>query len=116
MAAESSVDVAAPSTEKIGRAGALVLFGITGDLAFKKLLPAVYNLAKHGHLNIPVIGVARPDWDDDKLRQRAHDAVAAQGPVDEEAFQKVAQSMSFLSGDYQDVDTFNRLKARLAGA
>src|SRR5205823_9933788 len=116
MAAESSVDVAAPSTEKIGRAGALVLFGITGDLAFKKLLPAVYNLAKHGHLNIPVIGVARSEWDDEKLRQRAHDAVAAQGEVDEGAFQTLAESLSFLSGDYQDVETFKRLKERLGSA
>ena len=55
-------------------------------------------LAKCGHLLMPVIGVARSEWDDEKLRQRAHDAVAAQGEVDEAAFQVLAQSLSFLSG------------------
>src|SRR5207249_6388967 len=92
------------------RADALVLFGVTGDLAFKKLLPAVYNLAKHGHLDIPVIGVARSDWDSDKLRDRAREAVAAQGPVDEQAFTQLAGRLSFLSGDYQDPETFEELR------
>lgn len=98
------------------RADALVLFGVTGDLAFKKLLPAIYELTTHGRLGIPVLGVARSDWDDEQLRRRAHEAVAAQGPVDEEAFGRLAARLAFLSGDYQDIDTFHRLRARLGSA
>ncbi len=98
------------------RADAVVLFGATGDLAFKKLLPAVYNLGKHDRLQVPVIGVARSAWTDDQFRERARDAVAAQGPVDEAAFAKLAHALSFMSGDYGDPATFDRLHERLGDA
>jgi glucose-6-phosphate 1-dehydrogenase len=106
-----SADTASP------RADALVLFGVTGDLARKKLLPALYGLARRGRLDIPVIGVARSPWDDDQLRAHAREAIVhAFGSVDEAAFERLARSLSYLGGDYQDVHTFERLRERLGSA
>jgi glucose-6-phosphate 1-dehydrogenase len=95
-------------------ADAIVLFGATGDLARKKLLPALYGLARRGLLGLRVVGVARSNWDDDRLRQFAHDAIESQlGTVDEAVFDVLARSLSYLSGDYRDHETFQRLREHL---
>src|SRR5215831_14770022 len=90
-------------------ADALVFFGATGDLAYQQVFPALQALTRRGHLEIPVIGVAKPDWTTDQLRARARDSVTAHGGVDEEPFAKLAGRLSYVAGDYQASDTFDRL-------
>ena len=98
------------------RADALVLFGATGDLARKKLWPAMYQLARAGRLDMPVVGVARSAWDDQRLRDYARAAVLAAGggALDEDVFARFAERLTMLSGDYADVETHKALAARLS--
>ncbi|MFR9805916.1 glucose-6-phosphate dehydrogenase [Pseudonocardia sp. RS010] len=97
------------------RAGeVLVLFGITGDLAKKMIIPALYRLVRRGELTVPVIGVALTDWDDDRLRAHLADCVRAAsgrsgGEVDEEALERLQRSTSLVAGDYTDPAVFTRL-------
>ncbi|NGN64326.1 glucose-6-phosphate dehydrogenase [Streptomyces sp. A7024] len=93
-------------------ADALVLFGITGDLAKKMLLPALYQLVRQDLLTVPVIGVGRSDWDDARLRDHARDCVAEQGAVDEDAFARFAALLSYVPVDYDDPATFTALAAK----
>jgi glucose-6-phosphate 1-dehydrogenase len=98
-------------------ADAIVLFGATGDLARKKLFPAFYGLARRGRLRIPVIAVGRSAWDDERLRHHVHAALLEHfGEVDEAAFGALARLLSYFQGDYQDPETFERLRERLGGA
>ena len=97
---------------------ALVFFGATGDLAFKKIFPALQAMALHGGLKLPIIGVAHSGWDAEKLRQRAHDSLvqAAKdtgGKVDEAAFAKLSAQLQYVDGDYNDPATFTKLKQAL---
>ena len=98
---------------------AIVLFGATGDLARKKLFPAIYNMEREGSLRgVPVIGVSASDWTADQLRERARESVAASlgdEPVDEATFATVTGCLDFVSGDYREASTFERLAATLAG-
>jgi glucose-6-phosphate 1-dehydrogenase len=95
---------------------ALVIFGITGDLAKKMTLKALYDLTENGTLRVPVIGVGRTDWSDEDLRQHAREAVEArfeargEGEIDEDVFKKFADSLTYVQGDYNDADTYRRLK------
>jgi glucose-6-phosphate 1-dehydrogenase len=101
------------------RADALVLFGITGDLAYKKLFPALYHLAARRVLDgRPIIGVAGSDLGDDDIRQRARDSVAAAGitDIDQAALSRLLEALGYVSGNYQDPKTFERLAERLKGA
>ena len=100
------------------RSDAVVLFGATGDLAYKKLFPALARLSERGLLEgIPVIGVASRDWNDDQLRQRAQEALAAGGEeYDEAAVERLVGAIGYVSGDYQDQKTYERLAERLAGS
>ena len=98
------------------RSDALVLFGATGDLAYEQIFPALQAMARRGHLEVPVIGVARPDWTVDQLRARARESIAARGGVDEAAFARLAARLSYVSGDYQDPQTFSRLRQTLGDA
>jgi glucose-6-phosphate 1-dehydrogenase len=99
------------------RAGALVLFGATGDLARKKLFPALYHLAAAKQLGVPVVGVAVSDWDDAQVRAYATEAVqAAEGQVDDPALKELAGGLAMVSGDYRDPATFAALARRLAEA
>jgi glucose-6-phosphate 1-dehydrogenase len=68
---------------------ALVFFGATGDLAYKKIFPALQSMIKRGHLDVPIIGVAKAGWNLDQLRERAHDSLEKHGGVDREAFEKL---------------------------
>ncbi|MFE1955259.1 glucose-6-phosphate dehydrogenase [Streptomyces sp. NPDC059524] len=95
---------------------ALVLYGITGDLARKMLLPALYQLTAAGRLGVPVIGVAVGDWDDARLRDHAREAVTATGTtIDEDVFGRFAAGLSIVTGDFADEATFERLKEAVSG-
>jgi glucose-6-phosphate 1-dehydrogenase len=83
------------------RSDALVFLGITGDLAFKKIFPALQAMIRRGHLDVPIIGVARGS-SLEKLRQRAHDSLAQHGGgVDQDAFAKLVSLLRYVDGDYQ---------------
>jgi glucose-6-phosphate 1-dehydrogenase len=99
------------------RADALVLFGATGDLAKKKLFPALYHLTAGGELTVPVIGVAKSDWDDNGLRDYARKAISASvDAVDEKVLSELLNRLSLVGGDYSDRGTFERLAGRLRDA
>jgi glucose-6-phosphate 1-dehydrogenase len=91
-----------------------VFFGATGDLAHKKIYPALQALARDGELDLPVIGVARAGWDAEGLRRHVHQALAAGDVgVDESAFAKLSHNLRYIDGDYKDPGTFRRLRAEL---
>ncbi|HEY8586872.1 MAG TPA: glucose-6-phosphate dehydrogenase [Rhodanobacter sp.] len=103
------------------RSDALVFFGATGDLAYKKIFPALQAMMRRDGLDVPIIGVAHSGWDVDRLRQRAHDSLAQAardegGTVDEAAFAKLAARLHYVDGDYNDAATFGRLKQALGDA
>ena len=96
---------------------ALVLFGASGDLAFKKLFPALYNLSRRGRLQLPVIGVARAGWRREQLVERARASIEAQaGKLDAQAFETLARNLHYVDGDYGDDATFQRLRQALGEA
>jgi glucose-6-phosphate 1-dehydrogenase len=97
-------------------ADALVFFGATGDLAHKKIFPALQALAKRGHLDIPVIGVAKAGWTLDQLKSRARDSVEHYGGLDLDAFARVGRRLRYIGGDYGDAATFQRLRRQLGDA
>jgi len=92
---------------------AFVFFGATGDLAYKKIFPALQAMVKRGHLNIPVIGVAKAGWKLDQLRARALDSLEKHGGVDSAAFDKLSSLLRYVDGDYADPDTFRALGLEL---
>jgi glucose-6-phosphate 1-dehydrogenase len=96
-----------------GTADALVLLGITGDLAFKKLFPALYNLTARGW-DLPVIGVASSEWDDEQLRQRCRDSLEAKKvEVVPRVLQKLLDRLTYVQGDYRSEDTYARLAEKI---
>jgi glucose-6-phosphate 1-dehydrogenase len=96
------------------RSGALVLFGATGDLARKKIYPAVYAMERDGLCGVPVVGVASSEWDDEELRANAEAAIVAGGAkLDPTVWYGLAARMSYVSGDYRDPTTFDTLADRL---
>ncbi len=96
---------------------ALVLFGASGDLAHKKILPALYKMTWRGNLDVPVIGVALSNWDRDKFIEHARDAVAQHvGAVDEAVFTQFASLLEYIDGDYRDKQTFQNLRDLLGSA
>jgi glucose-6-phosphate 1-dehydrogenase len=92
---------------------ALVFFGATGDLAYKKIFPALQNLARRGKLNIPVIGVAKSGWSLQQLQQRAKASVEEYGRLEAEGFSKLIANLRYIDGDYQDAATFQKLRREL---
>src|SRR6185436_12463375 len=98
------------------RSDALVFFGATGDLAYKKIFPALQAMAGHGKLDFPVIGVAKSGWGLPQLLERAKASVSENGGLDEAAFNTLAQRLRYVDGDYSDPSTFAALKAELGGA
>lgn len=98
------------------KSDAFVFFGATGDLAYKKIFPALLAMVECGELDIPVIGVARAGWDLEQFRQRAHDSIAVQGKVDKKAFSKLSKLLNYVDGDYKESDTFTRLRQTLGDA
>lgn len=99
------------------RADALVLFGITGDLAEKKLFLALYNLTKRNRIPAKVIGVAASEWTLDELRAHAHRALEkAKVEIDEDVFREFSQNLRYIQGDYRDANTYERLREELTGS
>jgi len=98
------------------RSDALVFFGATGDLAHKKIFPALQALAKRGHLDIPVIGVAKAGWTLDQLKSRARDSVERYGGLNPEAFAQLIRCLRYIDGDYGDPATFQELRRELGDA
>src|SRR5512142_109598 len=96
---------------------ALVLFGVTGDLAHKMIFPALYAMAKRGLLTVPVIGVALPKWSLAQLQARVKDSLQQAGGIDDQkAFEKLLSLLSYVSGDYNDPATFTAIKKALGNA
>ena len=97
-------------------ADALVFFGATGDLAYKKIFPALQAMVKRGHLTVPVICVAKAGWTLDQLRARAHDSVEHHGGINPAAFETLCGLLRYVDGDYQDPATFQALRQELGSA
>jgi glucose-6-phosphate 1-dehydrogenase len=102
-------------------ADALVIFGITGDLARKKTLKALYDLCANGTLKVPVIGVGRRDWSDDDIDKYAREAIEARAQargdeIDEDTFKAFSAKLSYVKGDYMEADTYARIKKKLGSA
>jgi glucose-6-phosphate 1-dehydrogenase len=97
-------------------ADALVFFGATGDLAYKKIFPALQAMVKRGHLTVPVIGVAKAGWNLEQLRARAQDSVEHHGGIDPAAFAQLCGLLRYVDGDYQDPTTFQSLRKELGSA
>ena len=97
-------------------ADALVLFGATGDLAFQQIFPALQAMARHGRLRVPVIGVARGNWTTEQLCTRMKESLAAHGGVDADAYARLVANISYVSGDYADPATYDRLREALGAA
>src|SRR3984893_12904428 len=92
---------------------ALVFFGATGDLAYKKIFPALQAMIKRGHLNVPVIGVAKAGWGIDQLKERARDRLEKHGGLDAAAFEKLCSLLHYVDGDYLDSGTFQAIRKEL---
>jgi glucose-6-phosphate 1-dehydrogenase len=95
---------------------ALVFFGATGDLAYKKIFPSLQAMIKRGHLDVPVIGVAKAGWGLDQLKARAKDSLEKHGGLDAAAFAKLSSLLRYVDGDYKDPATFQAIKKELGSA
>ena len=95
---------------------ALVFFGATGDLAYKKIFPALQAMVKRGRLDVPVIGVAKAGWNLEQLRERARDSVEKHGGIEAAAFDKLCGLLRYVDGDYNDPLTFQAIRQKLDGA
>ena len=95
------------------RSDALVFFGATGDLAYKKIFPALQALARRGKLDFPVVGVAKSGWNREQLIERARQSVIEHGGEDPQAFAKLVSQLRYVDGDYNDAATFRQVRAQL---
>jgi len=101
----------------LARSDALVIFGVTGDLARKKIFPALYAMARRGTLDVPVFGVASSELTDAEIRRRAEEAIGEAGKIDDKAaLRKVLSSLHYVQGNYNDRATFTKLKKALGKA
>ena len=97
-------------------ADALVFFGASGDLAYKKIFPALQAMAGRGRLSVPVIGVAKSGWDSEQLIARAKASVMEYGGLDRSAFGRLIELLQYVDGDYSDPATFTQLRTQLGAA
>jgi glucose-6-phosphate 1-dehydrogenase len=95
---------------------AVVIFGVTGDLAYKKIFPALYQLVRRGRMDCAVIGVARSAWTDAQLRERVAKSLIEYGARDAQAIERLAARLAYVEGDYRDPQTFARLSKALGAA
>jgi len=98
------------------RADALVLFGATGDLAYQQIFPALQSMARRDQLRVPVIAIARQSWSFDQVCARIRDSLTAHGGIDPPAYERLVARLTYVSGDYQDAATFDRLREALGAA
>jgi len=103
------------TSSRASHADALCWFGCTGDLGHKMTFPALYGMARHGHLHVPVIGVACSGWTLDDLKDRARDSIETNGGgiTDAKAFDQLLRSLHYVDGDYADASTFTQLRKEL---
>jgi glucose-6-phosphate 1-dehydrogenase len=95
---------------------ALVFFGATGDLAYKKIFPALQSMIKRGNLHVPVVGVAKAGWNLDRLKARAKDSLEQHGGLDQAAWEKLSSLLHYVDGDYSDSATFTAVRKELGTA
>ena len=95
---------------------ALVFFGATGDLAYKKIFPSLQAMVKRGNLNVPVIGVAKAGWNLDQLKARAKDSLEKHGGLDPAAFTKLSGLLRYVDGAYEDAAIFQAIRKQLGSA
>jgi glucose-6-phosphate 1-dehydrogenase len=95
---------------------AFVFFGATGDLAYKKIFPALQAMIRRGEFNMSIIGVAKRDWTSDQLRDHARKSLEEHGGVDKDAFAKLSARLQYVSGDYRDEEAYARLRKALGNA
>src|SRR5262245_32506263 len=95
---------------------ALVFFVATGDLAYKKIFPSLLAMLNRGHLDVPVIGVAKAGWNLDQLKARAKSSIEAHGDFDAAAFAKLSSLLRYVDGDYADASTFAALRKEMGSA
>jgi glucose-6-phosphate 1-dehydrogenase len=98
------------------RSDALVFFGATGDLAYKKIFPALQAMAKRGHLDVPVVGVAKAGWTLQQLQARVRDSLEKHGGLDPAAFGTLCGLLRYVDGDYREPATFQALRRELGSA
>ena len=98
------------------RADALVLFGATGDLAYQQIFPALQSMARRDQLRVPVIAIARQSWSFDQVCARIRESLTAHGGIDPPAYERLVARLTYVSGDYQDAATFDRLREALGAA
>ncbi len=98
------------------RSDALVFFGASGDLAYKQIFPALQAMVRRGHLDMPVIGVAKSGWNLDQLKARAKASLEQHGPLDPAAFAKLCSLLGYIDGDYSDAATFTKLRSEFGAA
>jgi glucose-6-phosphate 1-dehydrogenase len=102
---------------RTSQSDALVVYGVTGDLAHKMIFPALYAMVKRGTLDVPVIGVAFPKWSLERLQKRVAHSIKQSGvPYDKRAFQHLLSLLTYVSGDYNDSGTFVEIKKALGKA
>src|SRR2546428_13848354 len=92
---------------------ALVFFGATGDLAHKEIFPALQAMIRHGHLDMPIIGVAKSGWNLEQLKARARDSVEKYGGLDPAALEKLSALLQYIDADYPHDNTYQRVLASL---
>ncbi len=92
------------------RSDALVFFGATGDLAYRKIFPSLSAMVKRGHFDVPVIGVAKAGWTLDQMKARAKDSLEKHGGLDRSAFAKLSRQLRYVDGDYNDPATFAAIR------
>ena len=109
MTAESAIEPG-PDPNGIPASDALVFFGASGDLAYKKIFPALHNMVRHGTLNGPVIGIAKSGWGVDQLRERARASIHKYGDgVEDAAFTRLLQMMHYIDGNYAEQTTVHSM-------
>src|SRR5205085_8724596 len=95
---------------------ALVFFGVTGDLAYKQIFPALQAMTRRGELDMPIIGVAGRPWKIEQLRDHVHKSLEEHGDVDEATFDKLCSLLQYVSGDYNKSETYTKLRQALGSA
>src|SRR5688500_10465229 len=113
MIAPVAPAAAAPTAPK---SDALVVFGVTGDLAHKKIFPALQSLVARKQFDVPIVGVGREPVEREQLLARMRSSVAARGVVDEAAFNRLTSLVRYVGGDYKNLDTFTQIKRALGSA